>query len=34
MLNDIDYNSDYVKLEAGKYLLAFTPTVNGRDVRM
>lgn len=33
-LNDIDYNSDYVKLEAGKYLLAFTPTVNGRDVRM
>ena len=32
--NDIDYNSAYIKLETGKYLLAFTPTVNGSDVRM
>lgn len=32
--NDIDYGSEYVKLDAGKYLLAFTPTLNGEDIRM
>lgn len=32
--NDIDYNSDFIKLDAGKYMLSFVPTVNGNDVRM
>ena len=31
--NDIDYGSDFIKLEAGKYILSFIPTINGEDVR-
>lgn len=32
--NDIDYGSEYIKLDAGKYILSFIPTLNGEDVRM
>ena len=32
--NDIDFGSDFIKLDAGKYILSFTPSFNGDDVRL
>lgn len=32
--NDIDFGSEYIKLDAGKYVLSFIPTLNGQDIRM
>lgn len=32
--NDIDFGSEFIKLDAGKYVLSFTPTLNGQDIRM
>ena len=31
--NDIDYSSNFIKLDAGKYMLSFIPTFNGDDIR-
>ena len=31
--NDIDYGSNFIKLDAGKYILSFTPSFNGGDIR-
>ena len=32
--NDIDFGSDFIRLDAGKYILSFTPSFNGDDVRL
>lgn len=32
--NDIDYSSNFIKLDAGKYILSFTPSFNGDDIRI
>lgn len=31
--NDIDFASDFIKLDAGQYMLSFTPSFNGNDIR-